>query len=158
MGFSETSIMPAMSLGQATEVLAMGFLGLLIARFGPRRLLAAGILMEIGRFALFAVGTSPVWLYIGLGLHGPAFAFFFATGFIILDSYCDSRSRAGVHQLFAILTSGLGSLAGNLAAGRTLDFIAGGARGPIDFQSFWLVPTLLACLALALAWGYARSG
>ena len=156
LGFSETAIMPAMSLGQMTEVFAMGFLGFLIARFGPQRLLAAGVVMEVGRFALFAAGTSPVWLYAGLCLHGPAFAFFFATGYILLDSHCDSRSRAGVHQLFAILTSGLGSLGGNLAAGRTFDFFSAGGRGPIAFQAFWLVPTVLACLVLLLAWGYAR--
>ena len=35
LGFSETAILPAMSLGQMTEVFAMGFLGFLIARVWP---------------------------------------------------------------------------------------------------------------------------
>ena len=87
---------------------------------------------------------SPVLLILtGLSFHGIAYAFFFTTAFIYLDKHCDSASRSGVFQLFAIINSGFGSFCGSLAAGKTLDFFKIPETGQIDYQGFWMVPTLL---------------
>ena len=144
IGFHEADIMPAMSLGQVPEVFAMVLLGFFIARLGSKRVLAIGVLMEVVRFAAFAVGAPVLLVLTGLSVHGIAYAFFFTTAFIYLDRHCDSASRSGVHQLFAIITSGFGSFLGSLVAGKTLDFFKIPETGRIDYQGFWMVPTLLA--------------
>jgi hypothetical protein len=143
IGFHEADIMPAMSLGQVPEVFAMVLLGFFIARLGSKKVLAIGVLMEVARFAAFAVGAPVLLVLTGLSFHGIAYAFFFTTAFIYLDRHCDSNSRSGVHQLFAIINTGFGSFFGSLVAGKTLDFFKIPGTGQVDYQGFWAVPTFL---------------
>jgi len=148
IGFQASDIMPAMSIGQVPEVFAMASLGFLISKFGIKRVLAIGVLMELGRFGAFVVGKPTPLILVGLSFHGFAYAFFFTTVFIYLDRHCDRASRSGVHQLFAIIHSGFGSLTGSLVAGKTLDIFSTPDAGRVDYQRFWLVPTVLSLLAL----------
>ena len=149
IGFSGSSIMPAMSLGQVPEVFAMGLLGFFLVRLGQKRVMAIGVSMELLRFIFFSIGTSKLLVLVGISFHGIAFAFFFSTAYIYLDHHCTKESRAGVHQLYAIITSGMGSFTGSLAAGRTLDFFTPKSN-VIDFQSFWMVPAALSLITLLL--------
>jgi MFS family permease len=148
IGFKESSIMPAMSLGQVPEVFAMVLLGFFIKRIGIKRVLALGILMELLRFLSFAVGVPTMIVYAGICFHGIAFAFFFTSASIYLDSHCSRTSRSGTHQLFTIITSGFGSLCGSLAAGKTLDRFALADAGGINFTGFWAVPAGISLFAL----------
>jgi nucleoside transporter len=158
IGFPESDIMPAMSIGQVPEVFALAFLGTAIARLGLKRVLLLGVLMEIGRFASFAAG-GPVWLILtGLSLHGFAYAFFFATIFIYLDRSCGRDTRSGVHQLFAIINSGVGSFLGSLVAGKTLDIFTLPGTVSIDYRAFWSVPLALSVLAFsAVLWFFPKN-
>ncbi len=149
IGFKESSIMPAMSLGQVPEVFAMGLLSLFLKRLGLKRVIAIGVLMEMGRFTSFAIGWPTVLILAGISFHGIAFTFFFVTAAIYLDSHCNRRSRSGVHQLFAIITSGFGSCFGNLVAGKTLDLFSL-ANGEVNFRGFWTVPAGLSLFTIAI--------
>ena len=129
LGFAESAIMPAMSLGQATEIVAMLLLGILLTRFGFRKVMFLGILMELGRFSCFIFGAGKVSALMGIFFHGPAFAFFFAAAFIFIDSFADTESRAGIQQLFNVMTIGIGNFLGSILAGFVFEraAIAGGA-------------------------------
>ena len=149
IGFSNASIMPAMSLGQVPEVFAMGLLGFFLLKLGQKRVMAIGVTMELARFISFSIGRPTMLVLAGLSFHGIAFAFFFSTASIYLDRHCTTTSRAGVHQLYAIITSGIGSFTGSLAAGKTLDFFTW-KNHTIDFQSYWIVPAAVSLIALLL--------
>ena len=149
IGFSNASIMPAMSLGQLPEVFAMGLLGFFLVRLGQKRVMAIGVIMELARFISFSIGKPKLLVLTGIGFHGIAFAFFFSTAYIYLDNHCTKESRSGVHQLYAIITSGIGSFIGSLAAGKTLDFFTL-KNNTIDFQSYWMVPAALSLITLLL--------
>ena len=149
IGFSNASIMPAMSIGQLPEVFAMGLLGFFLTRLGQKRVMAIGVLMELARFISFSIGKPKLLVLTGISFHGIAFAFFFSTASIYLDNHCSEESRASVHQLYAIITSGIGSFTGSLAAGKTMDVFTL-KNNTIDFQSYWLVPAVLSLITLLL--------
>ncbi len=156
IGFSNASIMPAMSLGQLPEVFAMGLLGFFLVRLGQKRVMAIGVIMELARFISFSIGAPKLLVLTGISFHGIAFAFFFSTAYIYLDNHCTKESRAGVHQLYAIITSGIGSFTGSLAAGKTLDLLTL-RNNTIDFQSYWMVPAALSLITLLLLLAFFRN-
>ena len=73
-------------------------------------------------------------------MHGLAYTFIYATASIYLDRFCDSSSRSGAHQFFAVITSGIGSFAGNLFCGFMMDACTGGGGTTVDYHRFWLAP------------------
>ena len=149
IGFSDAAIMPMMSIGQGAEVVTMALLGWILARIGYKAALALGIAAEIWRFVALALGGPRTLLISGICGHGMAYALFFTTLYIYIDSYCDKQSRTGLHQLFSIITWGGGSLCGYLMAGQTLDLFVTAADAP-DYRSYWLVPMFISILALIL--------
>ncbi len=159
IGVSESSIMPAMSLGQATEVLAMLTLASLLARLGYRRVLLLGVLMELLRFAfliLSALTHSPVPAYIGIAFHGPAFAFYFSAAFIYIDSFTDSESRAGMQQLFNLVTMGIGNFLGSMLAGTVFDLVS--VHGHVRYELFWGMPVVLVIVVLLVLGAFKLRG
>lgn len=147
-GFSDSNIMPVMSLGQITEVFAMAFLGFCLVRGGFKRVMIAGICAELIRFTIYAIGEPIPLIVCGTFLHGFSFTFFATTAYIYLDSHCDKSSRTGVHQLFAIITGGFGNFFGNLVAGWAADYFTDFQSGSIDYVYFWTVPALIAAVCL----------
>ena len=149
IGYSDAAIMPMMSIGQGAEVVTMALLGLILARIGFKAALTLGIIAEIWRFVALALGGSQSLLISGICCHGMAYALFFTTVYIYIDSYCDRLSRTGLHQLFSIITWGCGSLCGYLMAGRTLDRFVTNADIP-SYRSYWLVPACISVLSLVI--------
>jgi len=136
-GFATDMIMPVLSIGQIVEIPAMAFLGFFIAKLGMKNVLILGILGNLCRYLFFMFsGGRPAMIAAGIAFHGINFAFFFSTASIFLDSHVQPSSRAGAHQLFAILTTGVGTLAGNLLAGfcsQKFLLLSGG----VNFRIFW---------------------
>jgi hypothetical protein len=81
-------------------------------------------------------------------LHGPAFVFTSIVSLIYLDKYCDTYSRSGVQIIYGLLTMGLGSILGNMASGKTGEFFTSAVTGQINYNLVFVVPSLLALLAL----------
>jgi MFS transporter, NHS family, xanthosine permease len=149
LGFSDASIMPSMSVGQMVEAPAMAILGWMLARLGIKFTLILGIGAEIWRFLAFAWGGSIAIVFSGIFCHGLAYAFFFTAVYTYIDGHCDKTSRTGLHQIFSIITSGVGSLAANLLAGACMDhFVPAG--GEARYVWFWLVPAGLSMAGLAV--------
>ncbi len=148
-GVSEANIMPIMSLGQIAEIVAMCVLARLLTRLGTKRTLMLGLLAEIGRFTAFAFGTSTVSILFGNACHGLAYTFYFTAVYITIDAFCDKQSRTGLHQLFTIITSGLGALSANLLGGYCLDQFVN-APTIADYRTFWLIPLGMAVVSFVV--------
>ena len=148
-GFATDMIMPVLSIGQVIEIPAMAFLGIFIARLGMKTVMLFGLLGNILRYVFFVFsGGHPAMIAAGIAFHGINYAFFFSTASIFLDSHVQPSSRAGAHQLFAILTTGVGTLGGNLLAGFcSQKFVL--ASGGVNFDVFW--GFCLAAVAVAFA-------
>jgi nucleoside transporter len=145
IGFSERGIMPAMSLGQIPEIFAMGALAFLLKRFGARAVLLAGVALGAFRFAVCAFGSSRWLIYTALSVHGLVYTFVMITVIICLERHCGPRDRTGVHQLFAVLTGGLGGFLGSYVAGRAADRFTDSA-GVTDYSAYWTVPLVLSVI------------
>jgi MFS family permease len=88
-------------------------------------------------------------------MHGFAYTFFYAAGFILLDSMTGKESRAGVHQLFTLAYGGVGGVSGSWLAGALLDACGRAEGKPVDFHRYWLMPLGLAVVVtLALLWRF----
>ncbi|MDR2592358.1 MAG: MFS transporter [Chitinispirillales bacterium] len=151
-GLSERAVMPAMSLGQVPEIVAMGILGYLLARFGAKKVLMLGVAMEIFRFAACAVGVNMPLIYAALCVHGLAYTFTMVTAVICLDGFCDVNKRSGVHQLFNVATAGIGGFLGSYAAGRTMDLFTD-AAGAVNYRAYWAVPLTISILIFIIMAG-----
>jgi nucleoside transporter len=136
-----------MTIGQMTEVLVLGSMPFLAARFSRKTLLAIGLLGYAARMALFAYGQdSPALLLLGLALHGPIFGCFIFLSFMIVDEACSPDVRASAQSLYNLVIIGIGVIVGSKIAGWVSDWAAG------DYTKLFSVPmwASLACLILLL--------
>ena len=84
---------------------------------------------------------------LGLSVHGLSYTFIYATASIYLDRFCDAESRSSVHQLFTMITSGIGNFAGYLFCGWAMDACTKGSS-QVNYHLFWLVPAFSLFLIL----------
>ena len=158
IGVPENWIMPAMSLGQISEIATMAGLGYFLKRLGWRWTMTIGILGHVARFFVYSIG-HPVWLVVGSNLvHGFCYAFFFASVYIFVDEHFPKDARASAQGLFNLLILGLGPFVGSLLWGRLGDTFR--TAGGVDFQRLFLVPSalgLVAALVLVIGFHPARS-
>ncbi len=150
LGVSERAIMPFMSIGQTAEIFAMFALGMFLRRYGFKAVMTAGIIAQSWRFVAFAFFGSPAVLASGIVCHGINFAFFMTAALIFVDGRCDKASRTGVHQLIAILNGGLGSIVGNMLAGKAADHFTD-VSGMINFKAYWSIPLVITIVCLVIA-------
>lgn len=151
IGFRDQFIMPAMSLGQLTEMVAMATLGKWLSRFGLKRILIVGAGVQLLRSLTLASGGPDAVILAAVALHGLCYTFFFAVAFIYVDQHSAREDRAGAQQLFAVILSGVGALAGSLLAGTVAAWSVTRA-GTINYTWFWLVPAVLStAVTLTLA-------
>ncbi len=160
IGLPVNWIAPAMSIGQAMEVVTMIFLGRIIARLGWRNTLIVGVLAQAIRFGVYALGsttTLPLVIAVNL-IHGLAYACFFATVYIIVDQEFPKDIRASAQGLFNLMMFGLSQFVGSFLWGwlrgvfSTKQLVAGKVVDVINFQQIFLIPFALSLFtALFLA-------
>jgi nucleoside transporter len=145
IGLRENMIMPAMSIGQISEIVTMGGLGYFLKRLGWRRIMIFGILGHVVRFAVYALG-GPLWLVIASNVvHGFCYAFFFASIYIFVDEYFPRDARASAQSLFNLLILGVGPFFGNLLWGKLGDVYR--TAGGVDYSKLFLVPAAIGIVA-----------
>lgn len=156
IGFGDNDIMPTMSVGQVSEIVAMGALGWALLQFGSRKIIILGLMLLIFRYVTAAFG-SPFWFVIaGLVVHGLSYTFIFTSASIYLDRFCDGSSRTGAHQLFSMVTSGIGNFAGSILCGYTMD-LCSTKTGQVNYHLFWSVPVIGLSLMLVFVLFFFKS-
>jgi MFS family permease len=168
IGIPGNLIAPAMSLGQFAEVPAMALLGLTLKGLGWRWTMAFGLLMQAARFFIYAAAARHpelAWLVIASNLaHGFAYAFFFATVYILVDESVPKDSRASAQALFNLAILGVGQFFGNWMWGRLGDQLKTGPAGAqvTDYHTLFLYTTAVAMAATVLLligfWPKIRTG
>jgi nucleoside transporter len=141
-----------MTIGQMTEVLVLGSMPFLAARFSRKSLLAIGLIGYATRMALFAYGQhSTALLLLGLALHGPIFGCFIFLSFMIVDEQCTPDVRASAQSLYNLVIVGIGVIVGSLISGWVSDWAKGTSATP-DYTKLFSVPmwASLACLVVLL--------
>ncbi|MCK5860857.1 MAG: MFS transporter [Candidatus Hydrogenedentes bacterium] len=154
-GFSTDSIMPAMSIGQAAEVVVLAVMGWFLMRISIKAAMLIGVLAQGLRMVMFAFAGSHAIVMGGIVLHGFCFAFFFISAYLYVESHSSHSTRAGAQQVLTIMIAGIGTLAGFLGAGYTAQWLTDSATGLVDYRMFWLVPAgLCAVVTCWLAVGF----
>jgi len=148
LGFTDSQLMPAMTLGQVTEVLLLLFTGPALKRWGLRNTLLLGLAVQFLRFALMVWNPGAGWLILALSLNGFVFAFFYAVVTIYVDGHTDTATRGGVHQLMGLIFLGSSSVIGSLLAGLAFGWFDVG--GQVDYRAYWSLPWGLSVVAIVL--------
>lgn len=166
IGLPENWIAPAMSVGQAMEVVAMAMLGTLIQRLGWRKTLILGILSQAIRFGVYAIGDRDlIWPVIAVNLvHGFAYACFFATVYIFVDAHFPKDVRTSAQGLFNLMILGISQFASGFLWGglgdvfSTTRTVGGEAVQVIDYHRLFLVPFGISLLAAVLLAAFFHPG
>lgn len=111
----------ATSYGQMSEIFFMLVMPWFFARLGVKWMLGVGMLSWGVRYLLFLFGyeTETLWpLYVGIVLHGICYDFFFVTAYIYTDQRAPEAMRAKAQGFIALVTLGLGMLAGTTLSGK----------------------------------------
>lgn len=114
-----TRVSAWMSLGQISEVIALVFIGGILQRWKFKWVVSAGIGFGVLRYLFYAT-DSTVLVLLGLSMHGVAFTFTYISMQIYLAERIESGWRTRAQALLAMMTGGVGNLAGYLACGAWL--------------------------------------
>lgn len=147
-GLPRAWIASALTLGQVLEVLALAALPWMFRRFGYRGTLGLGIGVWVVRYGSL-VGDPPLWVGLaGVLLHGVGVACFLVGGQVFLDANAPPEFRASTQAINAVISTGIGTLLGNVLAGEVV------SRSGGDWGAVFLVPSLIS-LGLLLFVGIA---
>lgn len=132
-----------MTLGQASEILAMLLMPLVFRRMSVRAIIMLGLLSWSMRYGLLAYGNAGagMWMfYIAILLHGVCFDFFFMTGQLYADQEAPSHLRVTAQGFLTFVTYGVGMFIGSLLSGVALDWFTTRTGGVEvhDWKAFWL--------------------
>lgn len=147
-----------MTLGQFSEIFFMISLPFFIKRFGIKRVLFLGLVTAAIRYGFFMTGGTESFfqyalLFGGILLHGASYDFYFVTAYIYTDRTAPAHMRTAAQGLLTFICMGLGSLAGNLVGGLTLEHFT--LREPIgaktfDWFSVWGVGTAIIVVVMII--------
>jgi len=143
------------TIGQVAEIVTMVVLGKVLIRLGWKWTMIVGIAGHAARFATFSLfGTEQYqWIIIAVQvLHGICYAFFFATLYIFVDEVFPKDIRTSAQGMFNLLILGVGLVIASFGFTALKEHFTSGAPGAlvVDYFSIFLVPTVLAIIAMAL--------
>lgn len=137
-----------MTLAQWGEVVCMAATPWLLRHLGLKRLMVLGLAGYVLRNALLYSGNWPWVVGVGLPMHGWSYAFYGMVGAHFVDREAPPHLRAGAQALVTFLANGPAVLAGNLLAGRVVEFHRSAEL--TDWPSIWLVPLVGYIVAFVL--------
>ena len=135
------------TIGQVSEVGFLLALPLFFRWVGIKGVLLLGMAGWALRYLLFAHGFTaagaimPV-VIVALALHGVCFDFFFVAGQIYVDKRFPPQTRNRAQSFLALVTWGVGSVAGSLIANGV--YVAGTHGAAHDWRAIWTAPAVLA--------------
>ncbi len=152
-GLKSQYIMPAMSIGQFSEILMLAVLGKLLTRFGFRPILLVGAGCFVLRYILFSMVQLPVAAFVAAqALHGICFACFYATAFIYVDRLADEGIRHSAQTLFTLVMMGVAPLLAGLLNSRLASMLTGEGltMGLADYGGYWRGTALIGVVAFLI--------
>jgi nucleoside transporter len=143
------------TIGQMSEVLFMLVMPFFFRKLGVKWMLLVGMAAWAGRYLLFAFGNAQelVWMYyLGIGLHGVCYDFFFVTGQIYVDRTAPKAIQASAQGFITLVTYGVGMLIGTWASGPIVDRYASGPAEAVvhDWTTIWMWPAAMAVVIILL--------
>jgi MFS family permease len=154
LGLRDAYIMPAMALGQFSEIAVMAFLGAALTRFGFRRIIVIGAACYFLRYMVFGTTSLPLWGIITAQLfHGFCFAGFYAAGFIYVDRLAPKDARTSAQTVIMLVLFGLGPITAGKFVNPMLAKACTTANGDLNYSAFWYAlgaVALVATIILAL--------
>ncbi len=136
IGIKDSSIGPAMTIGQFAEIITMAYLGFFLKRLGFKKVITIGIFAYFARYMIFGMTFLPPWIMVlSQAFHGFCFAFFFAAGFIYVDKLADDDIRHSVQTVFGIIIFGGGPVVGGWLSGYLQNMFT--LNGVFNYSNFW---------------------
>lgn len=129
------------SLSQLSETLCILLIPFFMKRFGIKGVMSISMLAWVFRFGLFGAGNpgSGVWMFIlSCIVYGVAFDFFNISGSLFVNQQTDKDVQSSAQGLFMLMTNGLGSTIGTLAAGQVVNHFVYNAAEP-SWSTAWYV-------------------
>ena len=150
IGLDDAYIMPAMSLGQFSEILALAVLGPILSRLGFRTVISLGAFCYFLKYAFFGTTGLPLEVIVGAQfIHGFSFAFFFAAGFIYVDRIAPPDTRYSAQTVFMLVILGIGPLVAGPLNGWLSQWCTP-EGGTLDYSQFWYIAAGAGMAATAL--------
>ncbi len=133
-----------MSVGQITEIVMLIILPTMLLRIRLKYIIFTGLFLWGARYLCFAYGSlQQEWLFwIGITVHGTAYACATLSAQIYLDRRVPPSLRATAQGFFTLLTQGAGALVGAFIAGETVSLLLL-PDGTRNWQLIWLIPAVL---------------
>jgi nucleoside transporter len=138
-----------MTLGQVSDLLVLALTPTLIKRFSLQLLFVSGMIAWGVRYVLLAAGSfyAIAWPSVAaILMNGPCFVFIYVVGVMYVDRLVGGAHRGAAQGMFALVSAGLGNLAGAITVGYTQStFLTpkGVSPPPYNWPAFWSVPAIL---------------
>jgi MFS family permease len=146
----------ASTVSQILEIALLPVLGMLIDRFGVRRIVIVGIGAWVLRYAAYYAG-APTWFVVAAQvLHGPNFVMGFIGLQLAVELMAPVALRGQAQAAFATASSGIGSLVGQLACAALLA-IAARPDGGVDWPLVFALPLGVSVIATVLTAVWVRN-
>ncbi|MCF0197095.1 MAG: MFS transporter [Bacteroidaceae bacterium] len=112
------------SLSQVSETLCILLIPFFLKRFGIKYVMLMSMMAWCLRFGLFAIGdpgSGVVWFILSMIVYGVAFDFFNISGSLFVNKTTDPSIRSSAQGLLMMMSNGLGSMIGLVAAQSIFD-------------------------------------
>jgi nucleoside transporter len=140
-----------MTIAQMLEIGGMLLLGPILARYRVKTVLSFALALSVLRFAMSAwagVVMTIGWHIAGVALHGLCYTLYFITAQVFLDRRVEPGMRGQAQGLLAMVSGGLGPLAGAMVCGWLRHhFVTEDGAG---WEWFWGILTAMIAVCLAV--------
>ena len=131
------------SLSQISETLCILLIPVFLSRFGIKRVMLIAMLAWVLRFGFFAVGDpgfpGVIFFVLSMVVYGVAFDFFNISGSLFVDNEVPESMRSSAQGLFMLMTNGLGSSIGVIAAQGVVNYFTLNQTDFAGWPTVWLV-------------------
>lgn len=148
-----------MTIGQASEVLCLLLVPLILRRFSIKWVLFVGLVAWVVRAALLlsmTEGNVPLAILV-IALHGVCNDFFLMTAFMYVDDVTRIEARAQAQSLFVFLSLGVGNAIGAFVAGELYNTFVGTSTELSAWNPMWYLTAVLTGVAALMFLLFFRS-
>ncbi len=159
-GLGDSRPTATMTIAQWSEIAALLLVGVVMSRYRLKVVLLWALGLSALRYGMsaFSGATGMIsWHVAGIALHGVCYTFYFITAQVFLDRRVDPSIKGQAQGLLALVSGGLGPLAGALVCGWLRNhYVTNGTDG---WEWFWgVLAAMIGVCFLILALFYRGLG